>query len=235
MKKETLKNDLVLACKIIVNQQLDSGPFGNVSVRMPSQDQFLINPAGRVFEQLELDDILCVDLNGKVMEGKQAAPHPGEFIHREIYRLRHDIQAIVHTHSEHTVLMSLLDQSIEPFTQLGASIFGDQGIYHGFTGPVRTSEEGLAIAKALGNKSIVIAKNHGLFTTGPTLSSALWDMIIANQASKIHIKAKQMGLSQADNLSKESVQKSKREVRDQQHQWMWEVLRQRVKFLAVHS
>ena len=87
--------------------------------------------------------------------------------------------------------------------KLGAAIYHDQGIYHGFTGPVRTTDEGAAIAKALGNKSIVIAKNHGLFTTGNRIQAALWDMVIADTAAKIHLSAKQLGLQLAAEILSE--------------------------------
>lgn len=218
-----LKQNVVLACKIIVTQKLDSGPFGNISIRIPKTNQFWVNPAGITFDQLTSEDILLSDTDGNIIQGKHA-PHPGEFIHREIYRLRPEVNAIVHTHSENTVLISLLGCEIEPYTQLGAALYKDQGIYHGFTGPVRTSDEGAEIANALGNKSIVIAKNHGLFTVGTTIQAALWDMIIADQAAKIHLKAKQIGLNSPEKLSEEYFLKSKIEVRDKQNEFMWKNL-----------
>jgi len=216
----SLRKDVVLACKIIVDQRLDSGPFGNISIRIPNTQQFWVNPNGITFDQLDEEDILRVDINGTVLEGKHEQ-HPGEFIHRAIYRLRNDVNAIVHTHSENTVAMSLLGCEIEPFTQLGAAIFNDQGIYNEFSGPVRTVDEGVAIAQALGNKSIVIAKNHGLFAVGSTIQAALWDMIVADNAAKIHLTAKQLGLQHADKISPEHFRKSKIEVRDKQNEFMW--------------
>ena len=214
-----LRSQVFLACKMMVHLKLDSGPFGNISVHVPHAENFWVNPTGVTFDQLTVEDILCVDIQGHVIEGKRE-PHPGTFIHREIYRLRPDIAAIVHTHSENTVLMSLLGCEIEPYTQLGAAIHGDQGVYHGFTGPVRTSDEGEAIAQALGNKSIVIAKNHGIFTTGPSIAAAVWDMVIVDSASKIHVSAKQLGLPPAEILSDEFMKKSRVEVREKQCEFM---------------
>lgn len=217
---QQLKMDVVSACRIITQLKLDSGPFGNISVRVPGTETFWVNPEGVTFDQLKPSDAVRVDIYGRVLEGG-LGPHPGTFIHREIYRLRPDVNAIVHTHSENTVLMSLLGCEIEPYTQLGASIYNDQGIYHGFTGPVRTSDEGTAIAEALGGKSIVIARNHGLFAAGATIQSALWDMVIADMSSKIHLSARQMGLQPADRLSDEYMRKSRVEVRQKQCDFMW--------------
>jgi len=223
MSNENLKDQLITACKILVQQKLDSGPFGNVSIRIPGTKQFLINPENLVFEELAVEDVVTMDLHGNVLAGQHSEPHPGEFIHREIYRARQDVGAIVHTHSTNTVLISLLGEPIQPYTQLGAALWNDQGIYHGFTGPVRTSEEGLAIAQALEQKSMVIAKNHGLFAVGNNIQAALWDMILADQAAAIHLAAKHLGLSQAESLPSASLATSKKEVRHKQYQRMWEV------------
>lgn len=225
----SLRDAVVMACKIIVAQKLDSGPFGNISIRIPNTDTFWVNPAGMTFDHLESDDIVCVDVNGKILAGKYQ-PHPGTFIHREIYRLRNDVEAIVHTHSENTVMMSLLGCEIQPFTQLGAAIYNDLGIYHGFTGPVRTIDEGTAIAEALQNKSIVMAKNHGVFATGTTIQAALWDMVIVDTAAKIHLTARNLNLHQADKLSEEDMLKSKIEVRQKQYAFMWDAYLKKLNF-----
>jgi len=224
-----LRQDVLSACKIIVDQKLDSGPFGNISIRIPNTEAFWINPAGITFDQLELDDILCVDTFGNILEGKHE-PHPGTFIHREIYRLRMDIGAIVHTHSENTVMISLLGCEIQSFTQLGTSIYNDQSIYHGFNGPVRTTDEGFVMAQALGKKSILIAKNHGVFTCGATIQSALWDFIIADMAAKTHLTANSLGIHSADMPPKEIIQKSKIEVRQKQCEFMWNSYLKRNRF-----
>lgn len=219
-RSNLLKQDVVSACRIIAELKLDSGPFGNISTRVPGTDTFWINPEGITFDQLRPADIVLADIEGRVLDGDRN-PHPGTIIHREIYRRRSDVEAIVHTHSENTVLLSLLGCEIEPFTQLGASIYEDQGLYLGFTGPVRTSDEGAEIAEALGNKSIVIAKNHGLFAASSTIQGALWDMVVADMSSKIHLSAKQLGLQSAEKLSPQYMQKSKIEVRAKQANYMW--------------
>ena len=217
----TLQEQIVIACHILADENLASGPFGNVSARHPDEKAFWINPEGITFDQLHTHQLVKMDFTGKLLEGDYRS-HPGAFIHREIYRLHKDITAIVHTHSENTVAISLLGCTIEPFTQLGASLYNDQNIYKGFTGPVRTFEEGSAIATALGKKSIVIAKNHGLFAVGHSIHGALWDMIVADMAAKVHLTARQLGLKKAKRLSDEYMEKSKQEVRVRQSKLMWE-------------
>jgi L-ribulose-5-phosphate 4-epimerase len=211
---------IVAACKILVNHKLDSGPFGNVSIRVPNSATCYINPEHVTFENMSDADIVLMDLEGKVIVGNHL-PHPGAFIHREIYRLRSDVQAIVHTHARHTVLLSLTQETLKPFTQLGAAFHNDQSVYQGFSGPVRDSNEGHAIAKALEHNSLVIAKNHGLFTVGPSIQTALWDFIVANEAATIQCQAKAMGIVSAEDLSIEDYHKSREQVRTQSAEMMW--------------
>jgi ribulose-5-phosphate 4-epimerase/fuculose-1-phosphate aldolase len=218
---ESLRHDVARACRILVQLGLDSGPFGNVSVRIPGTQESWQNPGGVTFDRVRIEDIIRVDGEGRVLEGRHPT-HPGEFIHREIYRLRPDAAAIVHTHSADTVAISLLGCPIEPFTQLGASLHGDQGVYLGFNGPVRDSGEGRSIAESLGPHAIVIAKNHGLFAVGATLKAAFWDMIVADMAAKVHRDAISLGLRKADVLPDATLRKSRREVRELQCDSMWE-------------
>ena len=212
--------EVVQACRILVDLRLDSGPFGNISVRVPGREEYWQNPVGIHFDRIQPRDVLRVNREGEVLEGDHP-PHPGEFIHRQIYQLRPDVGAIVHTHSTDTVLFSLLGCEIAPLTQLGASLYDDQGIYQGFSGPVRSSEEGRAIATALGHKSIVIAKNHGLFAAANNIRAALWDMVVADKAACIHLRAMGLGVKIPTTVHPEIVEKSRREVRDRQCDAVW--------------
>lgn len=222
LTENKLQKEVWMACQFLVQQRLDSGPFGNVSARIPNTNTYWHNPVGIPFRQLEVDDILLVDTNGNVLKGSHK-PHPGEFIHREIYKMRPDVVAVVHTHSPNTVFQSLLGKIIEPYTQLGCAFFGDQGLYLGFTGPVRDANEGHEIAKALGKKSTVIAKNHGQFAVSTNnIRAALWDMILLEWASQIHVEAVKMGLPTAGNVPDSDLEKSRREVRERQYESMWQ-------------
>jgi L-ribulose-5-phosphate 4-epimerase len=213
--------DLVLAARILVRNHLDSGPFGNLSVRIPGTSLYWQNPAGVFFDQLTTDDLVLLDLEGRIHEGRRAA-HQGDYIHQQILRHRPDVGAIVHTHSHSTVMLCVLGRQIEPFSQIGASLHGDQGVYDGFSGPVRDFEEGEAIARALGDKSLVIARAHGIFATGATLPAALWDMILADWAAREHLHALQLGLAAAPPLRPQDYEKSRVELRAGMYAAIWD-------------
>ena len=85
---------------------------------------------------------------------------------------------------------------------------------------MRDSNEGHAIAKALASNSIVIAKSHGLFAAARDIKATLWDFIVADMASEIHVEARKLGVS-APQLESATLTKSRGEVRDRQCESSW--------------
>ncbi|EEA03190.1 aldolase domain protein, class II [Burkholderia sp. H160] len=73
--------------------------FGHVSVRRPEGDgEFLISRSCAP-ELVDIDDIITMRLDGSIAEGEAAKPYLEVYIHAEIYRLRSDVRAIVHSHA----------------------------------------------------------------------------------------------------------------------------------------
>src|SRR5260221_12193478 len=79
LSAEELRFAVVWTCRILVMLKLDSGPFGNVSIRIPGTQQFWVNPTGITFDNITANDILRVNLEGKILAGNHQS-HPGEFI-----------------------------------------------------------------------------------------------------------------------------------------------------------
>jgi len=86
-------------------------------------------------------------------------------------------------------------------------------VFDGFSGPVRDFEEGDGIARALGAKSIVLARRHGIFAAGPSLEAAVWDLILADWAAREHLHAMELGLTSAPPLRPIDYEKSRGELR----------------------
>jgi ribulose-5-phosphate 4-epimerase/fuculose-1-phosphate aldolase len=214
---DALARQLVCAARIIARNGLASGPFGNLSVRIPGTTEYLQNPAGVFFEHLTPADVVRLDLEGD----PRAGGHQGDFIHRQILRRRPDVHAIAHSHCHASVMLCVLGTPIEPFTQVGAALHEDQGVFHGFSGPVRDFEEGDGIARALGGRGLVIAKRHGIFAAATSLPRAVWDLILADWAAREHLHALKLGLRAAEPLRPEDYAKSRSELRDGMYAQIW--------------
>ena len=112
-EKKKLIEKLVIANRILDYERL-AVPYGHISVRVPDEDQILISrniAPGRVTAK----DILCLDLNGKMLKGKGKlyAEIP---LHLSIYRMRKDIDCVAHTHPFHVIALSMTKIPIQPMS-----------------------------------------------------------------------------------------------------------------------
>lgn len=166
-----LKTRLVEAGRILEREELFD-MFGHVSVRLPDGDRILITPSmapGRIKPK----DLIVLDLQGKKLSGKWE-PVLEHWIHTSIYRLRQDVQAVVHAHPLLPVAFTLADEPLRPMR------FGDGRLSEGVpTYPgagedsfIVTEELGMGMARALGNRPALLLRGHGIVTVGETIEAA---------------------------------------------------------------
>ena len=121
-------------------------------------DSFYINSAASARGALTLDDIVTVDLDGNLVEG--SARPPLEFhIHSEIYRVRPDVRAVMHTHPRWSTFLTMVGAPYKPvFAQgalLGAIPLVDSPL------SVNTRPMGERVAATLAGGTAVLLKSHG--------------------------------------------------------------------------
>jgi ribulose-5-phosphate 4-epimerase/fuculose-1-phosphate aldolase len=119
---------------------------------------FYINSAASARGALTLDDIVTVDLDGNLVEG--SARPPLEFhIHSEIYRVRPDVRAVMHTHPRWSTFLTMVGAPYKPvFAQgalLGAIPLVDSPL------SVNTRPMGERVAATLAGGTAVLLKSHG--------------------------------------------------------------------------
>jgi len=184
--KEPLKSKLVKAHRILHMEGLAEDRFrGHITVR-DEKDRIYIKRWSIGFEEVTARDLLCVDMEGKLLEGKGRL-HSELPIHTEIYRRRKDIVSVIHVHPLHCVLLSsIFDGTLK--------IVGHSGMHFGGGIPffdsldlVRTKEQGIAVAEMMGDKLFVLMKNHGIVTAGRSLEEAVILAIDFEAAAKQHL------------------------------------------------
>ncbi len=205
---DQIRLDLACACRIIANEKMDDSIAGHVSIRIPDTNEMWTNPYPFYFADITPDDVVRVDVRGRVIEGKHK-PNPSIDIHPAIYRRRPDVGAIVHTHPPCVTGYSALGKEIEVFDQMGAFIFEEQAVYNEFIGTVFSDAGADPIAEALGVKNIGILKNHGLITVGTDIQFALGYTLLAERAARVQAAAMQFGAGQGDTLDAETARQTK--------------------------
>jgi len=126
-------------------------------------ESFYINSAASARGALTTDDIVAVDLDGSLVEG--SARPPLEFhIHSEIYRVRPNVQAVMHTHPQWSTFLTMVGASYRVVYAQGA-LLGDIPLVDSPLS-VNTRPLGERVAAALGAGPAVLLKSHGAVVTG---------------------------------------------------------------------
>jgi len=168
MGEANLREAVVAACRELARRELTHGRSGNLSVRHGEQ-RFLVTPTGAAFGAVEPDDIALMDLEGRWF-GRRLPSSEWRF-HRDIYKARPDVGAIVHTHSPNATALACTGKGIPAFHYMIAVAGGSDircAPYFTF-GTQELSEA--AVAALEGRKACFLA-NHGCIAVGPNLPSA---------------------------------------------------------------
>ena len=92
------KQELIAVAKRCFDLRLQTNAGGNLSVRLVGTDSILIKPSGIGFNECTRDNLQMVHLDGSI-EPSPYKPSKDLGFHLDLYRIREDIQAIVHCHS----------------------------------------------------------------------------------------------------------------------------------------
>ena len=127
---------------------------------------FYVNSAASARGALTIDDIVAVDLDGQLVEGR--ARPPLEFhIHSEIYRVRPDVQAIMHTHPRWSTFLTMVGAPYQVVFAQGA-LLADIALVDSPLS-VNTRQMGETVARTLGQRPAVLLKSHGAVVVGSTV------------------------------------------------------------------
>ncbi|MEZ5499036.1 MAG: class II aldolase/adducin family protein [Steroidobacteraceae bacterium] len=141
---------------------------GNVSVRTGTG--MLITPSGVPYRSLQPPDLVQMDLEGRVLQGRLAPSSEWQF-HAAIYHARDDAAAIVHTHSPAATALSSAHQSIPAFHYTVAMAGGNNircAPYATFGTAALATE---AVAGLCQRRAVLLA-NHGVIAIGASLAAA---------------------------------------------------------------
>jgi L-fuculose-phosphate aldolase len=193
MAYDDIKDKLIWAGKVLVNEGQDDFTRGHISFRLPDKaDNFLMKPHSFGLDEITTDNLLTIDLDGKVVAGTSRR-HSEVFIHSEIFKARPDVNCVLHTHPPYATALSATKNPIKPWSQPGALFQNDVGLYTDTINLIRTTEMGAGVAKALGSCRAVLLKNHGVVMTGATIEETVIGVIMLENAAMIQMAVEAAG------------------------------------------
>ncbi|WNV86142.1 class II aldolase/adducin family protein [Umezawaea sp. Da 62-37] len=188
------KERLAGALRLFGRLGFEEGVAGHITARDPEYpDHFWVNPFGMSFKHVKVSDLLLVDHDGNVVQGRYHVNRAAFAIHSEVHKARPDAVGAAHSHSLHGKALSSTDQVLEPLTQDACAFYDDHSVFEDYTGVVNDTEEGRKLAAALGSNKAVILRNHGLLTVGSTVDSAAWWFITMERSAQAQLIAKAAG------------------------------------------
>jgi L-fuculose-phosphate aldolase len=188
-----IKEKLIWAGKVLVDEGQDDFTRGHISCRLPDDPtRFFMKAHSIGLDEITLDNILTVDLDGKVVAGT-ARRHSEVYIHTEIFKARPDVQCVLHTHPTYSTALSASNRPLLAYSQPGALFHNALGLYVDTIRLIRSEEMGAGVARALGPHRAVLLKNHGAVTAGTTIAETVISMIMLENAAMIQMIAEGAG------------------------------------------
>ncbi|MFG1480022.1 class II aldolase/adducin family protein [Xanthobacter sp. V4C-4] len=165
--------------------------YTHFSARVPGRDEhFLINAFGLTFGEVTASNLVKVDLAGTVLLDATGRGHnqAGYVIHSAIHGARPDIKAVLHTHTTTGAAVSAQRDGLLMISQHAARYY-QRVAYHDYEGFALNLDEQARLVRDLGDKRVLVLRNHGLLTAGRSVGEALQELYFLERACAIQVAA----------------------------------------------
>ncbi len=175
--------------------------FTHISACLPDEPnengemehRFLINPYGVMFDEMTASALIKIDTHGNICQDTPYFINPAGFtIHSAVHLARKDAGCVIHVHTPYGMAVSVQKKGLRRYTQMAMQVQDDLA-YHDYEGIAFELDERERIVKDLGDKSLLMLRNHGTLTLGKTCGTAFLRMYFLENACKAQILAQSVG------------------------------------------
>ena len=187
--------DLAALYRLVALFGWDDMIYTHISARVPGPDHhFLINPYGAWFGEITASSLIKVDLHGKVQQETSAFINPAGFtIHSAVHTNREDAHFVMHLHSDQGAAVSAQKEGLLPLTQHSLIVL-PRLAYHDYEGIALNLDERERLVNDLGpTKTLMLLRNHGTLSLGPTAADCWTGMFYLERACKMQVMALSAG------------------------------------------
>ena len=165
--------------------------YGHLTAHVPGPEpHFLINPYGLNYDEVTVSNLIKIDINGKMVEPSPYAVNEAGFvIHSAVHMMsKENNRVVMHTHSRAGMAIAALEEGLLPIS-MGATAFFEDIAYHDYEGPSLYLDERERLQESLGDKRVLILRNHGLLTVGRTVAEAFIRLYRLESACQVQLDA----------------------------------------------
>src|SRR5215475_551903 len=160
--------------------------FNHITLRVPGPERiFLINPFGLHYREVTASNLVAIDGEGNPVRPTEFPINRAGFV---IHSAIHAAHCVMHTHTTSGVAVASLAGGLAHDTFYGAQLHG-RVAYHDFEGVTVDADERQRMVTSIGDKRVVILRNHGLLTWGETLEEAFMWLWLLQRACDIQLAA----------------------------------------------
>src|SRR5438094_1884994 len=187
--------------------------FNHITLRVPGSAvegfpsaRFLINPFGLHYREIAASSLVLIDLEGNTLrETKWPVNRAGFVIHSAIHGAIPQAHCVMHTHTTNGVAVSCLKDGLSSDNFYGAMLHG-RVAYHELQGVTVDLAERDSLVRDLGDKHVMILRNHGLLSWGRNVAEAYLRLWTLQRACDVQVAAGQAG-GAVNRLSPEIIER----------------------------
>ncbi len=168
--------------------------FGNVSAFDAGRAVFAIKPSGVAYEQMTADDMVIVDLDAQVVDGRMR-PSSDTKTHAALYRAFRGVGGIVHTHSTYATAWAQAGQAIPIYGTTHADHLAEDVPCTAIMTAAAVerdyeAETGAQIIDCFRTRDpqqvqMVLVAGHGAFAWGKTAEKAVYHAVVLEELAKM--------------------------------------------------
>ena len=156
---------------------------GHITVQQG--EQFLVNPWGLWWGEVCASDLLTIDADGQVLDGRWDVT-PAVHIHTELHRRRADAAVVVHNHPPYAAALAAVGE-LPDIVHQNSSILADELVLVAdYDGEVDKPALGAELAQQIGDSSVALLVSHGAIVTAPTIEEAVYKSVLFERTCMLH-------------------------------------------------
>jgi ribulose-5-phosphate 4-epimerase/fuculose-1-phosphate aldolase len=185
-----IREDLAATYRLVALHGWDDLIFTHISARVPGPEHhFLINPYGLMFEEITASSLVKIDVEGnKLVDSPFPVNAAGFTIHSALHMNRDDAGCVIHLHTTDGVAVSAQREGLLAIDQHAMSI-SDDIAYHDYEGIALDLGERDRLVADIGDKHLMILRNHGTLAIGKTCADAFMRMFFLERACSMQVRA----------------------------------------------
>jgi|TARA_B110001469_G_C9634401_1_gene317770 ribulose-5-phosphate 4-epimerase/fuculose-1-phosphate aldolase len=168
--------------------------YNHITVKLPGDDHhFLINPYGLHYSEVKASNLIRVDSDGNIAEDTEHSVNPaGIVIHTAIHAARPDVHCIAHTHTNAGMAIACQQDGLRT-DNFYSALLHNRIAYHDFEGITVFDDEKPRLVNNLGEKSLLILRNHGLLACGRSIPEAFQGLWAMERACEVQVTTDSTG------------------------------------------